>query len=295
MYYILILNSSIFQVLYKLIVRRIFDDFCVNNTIYGFVKYFDQCKKIMDDKVNHIDASFTSQCSIINEADFSGYLQNPKKLCTQAMPYLFEIYYYNNIPLNGAGCLYLYYWLYNKNFKQKTNSSVVKTFYEKLIDIYNTNYAKNGTQEIYKKDINDDDIEKLSVIYNVFSFLNNMNDKNQNQSAKDFCYAVETIKNKYNLIIQEKGSETSKQQIVEYCQSNIKLSILITILVLLVPSLLIFIVYKFTPYGSYILRAIKWKKRVLNNRDNKWNIMQSSEIFNDMPRNMQYKMSYNSD
>ncbi|GAW83942.1 variable surface protein [Plasmodium gonderi] len=244
---------------------------------------------------NIIIIAIFRNCNQVDDDIFNEITPNAQKLCTQAMSYLFEIYYNKNVDLKGAGCLFLYYSLYNESIKHGKKSSNIKQLHDKFIDIYNKIHYGNTIEKAYYKDINNDVVNNLSVIYKVFSCINNTEVSDISTDGKNFCDAVEIIKNEYNLIILEKGSETSKQQISEYCQSNIKIPIIITILVLLIPSFLLFILYKFTPYGSYILSAIKWKRKVYNNTDKEWNIMQSSENFNDLPRNMQYKMSYNSD
>ncbi|GAW84456.1 variable surface protein [Plasmodium gonderi] len=225
-------------------------------------------------------------------------------------------------------CFYLYYWLYNE-FKDNNISEYTNEIYPLLFSIVSSN-PNNSLCPYYKGSftIPYNELTKLDDLYNIHNKLycikkscpscNNTckcitecsdiyerhSETCKSNNTSQFCTALENIKNIYYNELQNTTDKCGKAKCkilpcdyiknIELRSSRIstpKDAIISTIFVLLIPALL-FIIYKFLPYNSYIHGGIK---RIIN----KWRVMneerdksKKSELSKNNCWNSSYNMLY---
>ncbi|VUZ96755.1 PIR protein [Plasmodium vivax] len=211
------------------------------------------------------------------------------------------------------GCKYLYHWMYENLSKIKKYRTDVFAFYKKLLkaacdmleltEIYN-HQINNLSEEVFLKH------KPLANMYEHYNKLSSQNscadatdfvqlysdqiNKCQGVVSDDFCNELEKFKKDYESIIQTKncpGVENTLPSEPKYSSSSTILTVSSTILT----PLILFITYKFTPFGSIIRSRIRKTKQTLHDVDKGGNtITHTYERSNRNPGNMPFNMAYHS-
>ncbi|KMZ98767.1 hypothetical protein PVNG_00561 [Plasmodium vivax North Korean] len=203
--------------------------------------------------------------------------------------------------------------MYENLSKIKKYRTDVFAFYKKLLkaacdmleltEIYN-HQINNLSEEVFLKH------KPLANMYEHYNKLSSQNscadatdfvqlysdqiNKCQGVVSDDFCNELEKFKKDYESIIQTKncpGVENTLPSEPKYSSSSTILTVSSTILT----PLILFITYKFTPFGSIIRSRIKKSKQTLHDVDKGENIITHTyEKSNRNSGNMPFNMAYHS-
>ncbi|GAW84420.1 variable surface protein [Plasmodium gonderi] len=244
----------------------------MDKSIYKIAEYFDYCRERLNIHAVESDGTGGTWGNVCKEESYKKKLKeligdngDEEKICIQAMQYLGEVNAAEVDSLKEAGCNYLYYWIYDNIFKKdiSKNENIKKIFIE-LIRIFREKIPDKDEIGEHITQSNEvpfvvDDLPKVEAIYNI-----NKNDiyiKNACSSYKDevFCEAIKGYVEKYNIIIKTQDRlihEPIKIQTNTSCQYHIGVPIIITLIISLLTLVFIFLLYKFTKFGSFFRRTI---------------------------------------
>ncbi|GAW82737.1 variable surface protein [Plasmodium gonderi] len=264
--------------------------------------------------------NFNDQCTNISKI-FSNDLQsNVNAICTKVMSYLENIHKTSDNRLITSSCIYLYYWIYEEFKKQeKDNSIYTKMIYDLLIMVYNNRGNISICNNYAKTIFNDEEMLKLKDIYDMVTILHDLNKEGacSNEEKPNctnqcfntyikyeaeckfnndhyFCKILNDFRNAYNTKLRNlSGANIHYKLLPSFHTYNIKLTVIIPVLVALITSVILFMLYKFTAFGSYISQSIIREKNVFNVIAKKRNILEQSDISSNIPNNRKYNVYYN--
>ncbi|GAW84605.1 variable surface protein [Plasmodium gonderi] len=225
-------------------------------------------------------------------------------------------------------CLYLYYWL-RKEFEYNNISAQTRTIYIILLSSV-SQYINSLCLSYKKNDMLDDDFQLMDDLYQMYiniyyikkdsyplgkdmcTCITECSDKYkkykttcESNNVSSFCFALENINNELNglqnssdICSQAKCQNgpceyTDIMEITSPRTNKSKTAIITTILILTIPVLL-FIIYKFTPYNSFLHRGLK---NIINNFHSfkgARNILKNSELYSTTSWNSSHNILYNS-
>ncbi|GAW84626.1 variable surface protein [Plasmodium gonderi] len=280
--------------------------------IYELVKKFTSCKNITEGYNEQNENTYQTECNESNEifSDISKF--NDEKICHKSMYYLNEIQ--GNYPgKEDAGCIYLYYWLYD-HCKEECESAEIIDIYNKLINKYED---QNGTvcTEYKKNNISKYEFDKLKDIYDLNEKLIKIGTNSDQEycskfksiyvKRKDecdynaqsgFCSVLEEYRNKYHEKVATLRSNTFEYQILPpFKRYNIIAYIYVPLFLILIMVFLLFAVYKFTKFGSFLHRKIIRNKNIQRSIDEGINAHCYSLISNKISRKSKCNILYNYD
>ncbi|GAW84466.1 variable surface protein [Plasmodium gonderi] len=280
--------------------------------VYGYVSLFPQCKDSIEKSRNADEEIWKRYCDKIDLENARNNISNIKKLCAQALPYLFEIYYYPDDPLKSVGCKYLYYWLNINPLLKKNKGTTINNIYNEILNVYNTNHKVKIINQECNNPMTDEDIIKLKELYDLYICLHKVKPNNstsdhinsdcsleytsickkekencQNDNTSDFCKALENSKKYYTTIKLGYDSYLREHLQSSIINNNLK-PIVATVTIILILSLLLFIVFKFTPYGAYLCKGYIWLRRKYNNINEVFSILDPLDPSTDRICNILY-------
>ncbi|GAW84587.1 variable surface protein [Plasmodium gonderi] len=256
--------------------------------IYKFVGEFPQLKKIMEQ--NKEQSVNIGNCIGIERSVPQSFNSTIKEICEKAGNYISIIQedYYNKF--NESPCIYFYYWLYY-NYGIHMNIKDTKDVYQFMINQFYNDYA---FQCMNYKDIiiTQEEMLNLNVLYDMHVNFNNISEKTKTcdkicecakkcadiyMKQKDkckyntfpyFCNLIEEFRKKYNNKISSSNCDTNTPSSLPSLQSNNVITLtLILIVVTLGISSFLFMLYKFTTYGSRIRYQFMRKRNKYLNID----------------------------
>ncbi|GAW84098.1 variable surface protein [Plasmodium gonderi] len=282
--------------------------------IYKKVHLFDQEKtRIEQFTHDNTESKYCVSKNIKHDSIEENYYKNN---CPKAVSYLDN--WETDIPITGLDtyCIYLYYWIYVEGFKKSYNN-YIKTIYDEFLKAYENLDTKICND--YKEIITDDILGKLHDLYEMNCKLNNRNNECFNadrcESAKecssiymkyeeecelnnhtDFCKELEELRNRYNEKMETLSCPNFEYQILPSFQTyNIKVFILMPFVMILIISIFLTILYKFTSCASYFpYRRIR-KKNTYDSVREENNIFQCSKVTDTISANKEYIILYNSE
>ncbi|GAW84726.1 variable surface protein, partial [Plasmodium gonderi] len=199
----------------------------MGRNIYELVKQFSTCQNIIQRYDNQTN-KYQNECMDLNQEISQCIKLKDEKICHKSMYYLYEIHKII-YTIGHAGCIYLYYWLYDYcNVKcskteiidiyneliqkyeninspvctRNENINITKDEFERLKDIYNLN-IKYGINENYH--------EYCKEFHNIYVKRKGECDYN---THSDFCNVLEEYLNKYNKYLESENSLKPKYQIL---------------------------------------------------------------------------------
>ncbi|KNA00888.1 hypothetical protein PVNG_05815 [Plasmodium vivax North Korean] len=110
----------------------------------------------------------------------------------------------------------------------------------------------------------------------------------------DFCYELDNLKEIYDAyMITIEGCPGLPESLESYRVQNRAVVIITPFSILLVISLSLFFLYKFTPFGSFFQKGTKNKKKIPGNVDYEMQVpSHASQRVNKYNKNRQYNISY---
>ncbi|GAW82731.1 variable surface protein [Plasmodium gonderi] len=258
------------------------------------------CEHYIKEYVKNFNFDLSSTCRTVTH-----YLQNQKS---------------TNEINTYVGCMYLYYWLYNDLLHKNKNSVYIKNLYDAFINAFNRNTVTPICSD-FNMHLTQEVLENLKDIYEIntklYNFINGRGECSGDRKCKcgeecantymrhqkncqsnqypDFCNALKNIRQQYNEEMEKEKCNNIEYQILPIFQAkNIRVSPLIPIVIILVISIFLFNIYKFTTFGSYFRRIIKRKRNKWNNIVEEYNMFQNYETMNSIPKNSIYNIKYSS-
>ncbi|GAW83969.1 variable surface protein [Plasmodium gonderi] len=271
---------------------------------YAILENFPKCLDIIEKKPKNVSTEDKNQYSpweieCTNEVNITKlrnvHVDNrtPQGICIQVMEYLGEINNDEEQALKDAGCEFFYYWIYYvlfNNNEKKIND--IQSQYEELINIYNNAYFKKNIKSRCigsKRPIEHDDFKKileLSSIYNSI-YKNTKRDKND-----DIFKEVIKIVKLYNSKLENNPSKIIEIVKEPSCKNSSGVTIIITFVVTIIVFLSLFILYKFTIFGSLWRNIINRKISKSYSINEERNVFQGSEIYSVLPSRNEHNLLY---
>ncbi|SCA60833.1 VIR protein [Plasmodium vivax] len=262
--------------------------------INNFSEFFHKYKPMFDR--NHYEniTTYDSECKE-QFTKYPGTSISFSTNCIKCMKYLKYLDdYYPDTEDQKQGIIYLYFWLHYYELQNNINNVKTSDNIKKLMNSYgeigqNTpnihnvynyyienklNYELNDLFYLYEKF--DNFKNKPTLLSNRCTFAKecvemymNSIKKCNNNSNKYLCNELENFRNQYN---EYKPTVTECQEVQSYLPSFNKYStsviILISFITISVLSSLLFILYKFTPFGSCFPFRRKRPQRIYSNLTN---------------------------
>ncbi|VVA00141.1 PIR protein [Plasmodium vivax] len=238
--------------------------------------------------------------------------------CSQAQHYL------NNVKINhkpnyiSNACKYFLYWLYIIVLKKDLEKHKILKIYKDVLTAYIDksgnenfrNYVNFFSEETIKK------IIKLTEMYDYFYKFKEEKITHEHVKCKhaedcirlykknikvceegndyDFCYELDNLKESYDAYMKSNDRCTSLPKTLKSYRVYNRAAIIITpFSILLVISLSLFFLYKYTPFGSFFRKRTKNKKNIPGNLDYAMNVIpHTSQRVNNYNNNRQYNISY---
>ncbi|SBT84066.1 PIR protein [Plasmodium ovale] len=238
-----------------------------------------------------------------------------------AMPLRFLTNLKDNSDIyRDEGCKYLFYWLYVKTLNKSISMKNTLVLFKALNDIFNkdNNGLNSLNNYINQMTINTlDKLVKLTELHEKFNqfmdeFRNPRPQKNcqsdcfnlftsyvkecRNGDDKDFCYELKHFRAHHNAYIQSvldcKGEEYLLPPVEIWDTTSI---ILISLAFILVASFILPILYKFTPFGTWIHHILVKKKNIWGNISQKEDhLLHNYEMEKYDSEKSNYTLAYNS-
>ncbi|GAW84068.1 variable surface protein [Plasmodium gonderi] len=263
-------------------------------TMFEYIELFPKCEEIIDKcKDNYKKESISYGCNTIKSEYEDVINSNLEDLCGQSMKYLNEITIKNDISLEKAGFTYFYYWLYMYKVKKTKTSDDIKPLYMKLINLFNDIYNHTSLNYYAEYNFTDAQLQNLKNLFEMQKTLILIKAKCKPNENYIFCNAIKNIIDEYNSAKKIEPRETYTPKELNNCKYNISIPILTTIGIMLLIISLGVIVYKFTPYDSWLTHSVKGKRNVCNNEYDVWNKIQTPDTSSTISCNEKYNILYN--
>ncbi|CAI7717638.1 PIR protein [Plasmodium vivax] len=292
----------------------------MEKTTYNFVSLFPEYKTKMDAYIKNPPKEYESSCQGITENHLSNNDISIKNSCLIVMAYLNDIRttYYNRDIVSH--CKYVYYWLYEFLLIRLGNDKNVLQYYNDILNKHNEQHAPSicvGTVEEFDKE----KYGKINALYNVYEKYYSYTKKIQSctshlctcgyecikdyktniqkctdPSNYEFCNELENFRTIYNTHIASGNScDNMPDYLPPFLIIHISHIILIPITILLAISFILFLLYKYTPFGSRLCPLKKKMTQIrcnINEEIHQLNSTQEGSQKN--MKNRSYHIAYNS-
>ncbi|SBT57876.1 PIR Superfamily Protein [Plasmodium ovale wallikeri] len=286
-------------------------------TIYTVASSFRAYKTELE---GEYESGFSLDMGECNEFT-SDYLNGTEsaKTCHLAVKYLLHLKESVNIPYIDKGCKYLFYWIHGKVVKNE--KSIENTL--KLYNIFRQKYEDYDETikfDKYLEHFSNDMLDRLIRLFELYVKFSTFERKSTpscekcecaNECAKlydsyvdechkgndyDFCNELENFKETYENNMKNADCPEGVQKILRPIKThNIVLIILIPLIFILVKSFVLFILYKFTPFGFRIRTLLNRKKSIYNSLNQETDkLLYTSEKLNKNSENSNFSLSYHS-
>ncbi|EDL42767.1 variable surface protein Vir15, putative [Plasmodium vivax] len=238
--------------------------------------------------------------------------------CSQAKHYLNNVERIRNPNNISNACKYFLYWLYIIVLKKDLEKHKILKIYKDVLTAYIDesgnenfrNYVNFFSEETIKK------IIKLTEMYDYFYKFKEEQISHENVKCNhaencirlynenikvceegndyDFCYELDNLKESYDTYMKSyEGCRNLPKTLESYRLYNPATVIITPFSILLVMSLSLFFLYKFTPFGSFFRKRRKNKKKIPDNLDYETHFPpHTSQRVNNYNNNRQYNISY---
>ncbi|CAI7719080.1 Plasmodium vivax Vir protein, putative [Plasmodium vivax] len=291
----------------------------MRKTFYNTAKTFLTYTKILEEWDQGYVKVDSEKCFGFSQKFINQYNNTfTDKDFSQALHYLNTVDSTNESQYISDACKYFMYWLYYYVLKNVSDKHNISKIYEDVLTGYidrsdNENF-RNYVSSFSEKTI--DKIIKLAEIYdNSHKFKGDIKhqDKSKCDHAEecvrlykknievceedndsDFCYELDNLKESYDTYMKSNESFPNSPKTLEsYRLFNPTVVIITPFSILLVISLSLFFLYKFTPFGSFFQKGTKNKKKIPGNVDYEMQVpSHASQRVNKYNKNRQYNISY---
>ncbi|SBT73377.1 Plasmodium vivax Vir protein/Plasmodium variant antigen protein Cir/Yir/Bir, putative [Plasmodium ovale] len=286
-------------------------------TIYNVVGSFSVYKNILDILETDDSLAIIDECTEFNSNQYLKPDSDNINTCQIAVKYLTKLKENGQHSYKDKGCKYFYKWIYGK-VKDSDNAieHTLKICNELFIK-YNENEDFDIFQE-YRNNMSKEFLEKLVKLFNLHDdfdkFKNNSTPQDDNcnyakkfvrlyeknvkechvYSDSDFCNELENIKEDYENIIKTKTCPHDIPKILPSTRGiDHAILILIPFFIILITSFILFISYKFTPFGLRFHRNLIWKKEICSNIYQETdNLYHTADISNRISQGENYRIAY---
>ncbi|SCO65754.1 VIR protein [Plasmodium vivax] len=261
-------------------------------------------------------------CSDINtELKRSGFngCKNVESVCKIIVKYMFKLKGKDHNIIT-EGCKYLYYFIYDKLKECNCNNSNEYSLFQSLLKISCSEVEWDGCNDYINNIMYKDLFHKhnnLIYLYEIFKELKDVEDStssdNCNKAMKcvkeydqyiapcfggvssNYCHELKKFKGEYEQIIKNVMCDNVPKILKPVEGISIVSIILFHIITMLIVSVILYFVYKFTPFGPWLKLRLKRKKKVSHN------IYHESNHYSHAPKpsdinlkNIPYNIAYNS-
>ncbi|SBT83170.1 PIR protein [Plasmodium ovale] len=295
-------------------------NYVAGSNYYPYLSSFVQYEQNFNEIIKGSDAntSYETHCSKIESERFQGS-DAFRKRCYDIAKYLNYISSKQSDGETHERCAHLNYILNSNtdyyNIQNYKKTELIKAYADVSPKLTDTCYAKIEL-------IDDEVLEKLKEIYNMHELFYKvkMNAKPCNGDCCSNITQCVSIYNKYidncyadsmDYICQEisklKHEYDNHMKTVTTCPEAIKIlippkeyntgvTILIPCIIILIIPFFLFILYKFTPFGSLVRPRIHQIKRLLNNiyEEDQYKTVSNSEFIEKTKKKGAYQIAYNS-
>ncbi|KMZ82417.1 hypothetical protein PVIIG_06125 [Plasmodium vivax India VII] len=238
--------------------------------------------------------------------------------CSQAKHYLNNVERIRKPNNISNACKYFLYWLYYVVLHKNLDNKKILKIYNDVLTAYIYGSAKENFKN-YVSFFSERTIEnliKLTEMYDYFYKFKeekithgdvkcnharkcvDLYEKNikvcEEGNDNDFCYELDNLKESYDKYLKSNAVCPDLPKTLEsYRVYNTAAIIITPFSILLVISLSIFFLYKFTPFGSFFRKRTKNKKKIPDNIDYATHVLpHKSQRVNNYNNNRQYNISY---
>ncbi|GAW84299.1 variable surface protein [Plasmodium gonderi] len=277
----------------------------MTNEIFKIVKEFPDFEEIMNNSQTECNSWNDANFYHITDENYPHFKNHVKSICEKFDKYTCTIQRHSDtsVPYNSS-CKYLYYWLYHYN-NNEWNIDEVKKLYDALISADST-FHQLLCKTYIVTTITEDVMPKLKDLHGMYRNLNILEKNSSPQSEDkckcandcaqlymkyknscesnnyfDLCNELINVRKKYNELSTTKCyKQLTYKMLPLFKRNNIIVPIVITIIVILIISITLFNLHKFTPYNSCFQGTLRRKRNKWNNIDKDYNIFQSYKNMN---------------
>ncbi|GAW79199.1 variable surface protein [Plasmodium gonderi] len=267
---------------------------------YDIVKKFPECRKKLDGHAVQFETigETGKDVQLCTDANNIRILKNlindkytPERICIQAINYLGDINYGQDQNLQMAGCEYFYYWIYDDLLKEEIKGNMdTQNVYDHLIGIFTKRGLYiNKLCKPSKTPLKNDDFQKIKDIYNLYKKLYKQSEV---INPDDIFKGIVSIVMQYEEKIYTQASEIKELEAPSPCKTNILSPIIITSIITFLTFIFLFILYRFTAFGSWCKNVIKSKIDKRDNINEETHRFQEYEIFSSTPTKYKHNIWY---
>ncbi|KMZ94985.1 hypothetical protein PVMG_06198, partial [Plasmodium vivax Mauritania I] len=241
--------------------------------------------------------------------------------CMKYLEYLDDIYE-DQTSEKDEGIIYLYLWLYDIELIKTIYNGNQLNIYEKLLNAYgDIRLYETNIETIFNtkvKNTLNGELKNLYHLYYKFYKLKRdeecknkkyqcaeecvdlydkyREDKNcDNDSSTQFCTKLDSFWKEHAAYINESITCNGNNICLLYLRNPFLSVILTIVFITSIITIILFILYKFTPLGSRIRTRRKSKKNIWNNVDQEmYNIPDYAEMSNNISKKKPYNLAYQS-
>ncbi|SBT73396.1 PIR protein [Plasmodium ovale] len=277
-------------------------------------------KKELDSYITHTVHLWMPGCDDFSNQHIKSSEYDSPKVCAISVKFLSHLKEKNDSSYEEEGCKYLFYWLYVKALESKQTIENTLDLYKELNQIFNEH---NDGYNKFDKFINQmnkntcEHFQKIISLYEVFNIFENQQmthvaEKkctsncfelftsyvNECREIYDynFCNELNDFREYHNYFIQKILSCQGEQYMLPSVNIFDTVSIiLIPLVLILVTSIILPLLYKFTPVGTWIRHRIGKKKKIRDNINEETQLLSNTyEIGEYNFENRNYNIAYNS-
>ncbi|SBT33122.1 PIR Superfamily Protein [Plasmodium ovale wallikeri] len=289
----------------------------MNEEIYEVVKTFPKFSEFLNSVTTDGEINIQGWCENIKQ-EYSSYVYyDIENICPVVIRYLTKLKENTHEYNTKEGCNYLYYWLYEKAHKNNADD-LTFTLYKSLLSNFGDYQSEICTFNVDK--ITGDIFQKLKDLYNLYDHFdkfqkketcnsstcncaqecvdiyNKLEDSCSNDSYSSFCIELDKFGHKYNEHMKDNDTcEHTLKSVRSFRKNNLQVILLPPISIILVISFILFILYKYTPFPSWLLLRIKKNKRTRNYlNDESYQLLHNDKSRMDNSQNEPYNIEYHS-
>ncbi|SCA48149.1 PIR protein [Plasmodium ovale] len=284
------------------------------NIASSYAKYKNELDLCKGDEM----PMYINECSSFVNENITNIEEDPPTICKAVMKFL-NLLKEENESYKIEGSKYLFYWLHNDILKNKSPVQITLILYKELYRRYNDEDNSNILNK-YIDQMNEntsDKLVKLTGIYDTFKkFENEVTSEGAEKKCtsdcvklfstyvhecrkgydNDFCNELKIFREKYNFFIKTYIFCYEEQYFLPPVDVfDIVRIIIVPFVLIIVTSFILPLLYKFTPFGSWIHRIIAKKKNIFHNINEETNhLIHSYEMKNNSSKTGNYNIAYNS-
>ncbi|SBT73848.1 PIR protein [Plasmodium ovale] len=252
---------------------------------------------------------------------------NAQKICKAAILFfrdlneqeqIYKNTKYKDTTYRDNGCKYLFYWLYTYVLNEKVTIENTLNLYKNLYSIYNENHECLNAFDKYINEMNEDTSEKFVRLTKLYNELEKFFEENKTKKEKepctnypfdsylkyvdecrigydnDFCNELKNFRKKYNFFIQKVIKCEGKKDLLPSVEKSDTIGIILTpFSIISLTSLILPLLYKFTPIGPWIRNKIGKNKNIWDNINEETDqLLHNFEMEENNLNNPNYNIAY---